>query len=446
MFATRLAAIAVADELQISSDAIVQSLRDFEGIDRRFQRMGEVKTVSGQGDAGRRLRASPDGNRGHDFGCPVRMARTAHRAGVSAASLLAHARPYGRLCQRAVRRRRAGSCSMSTPPAKRRSPTQTVGRWRAPFAPADRSSRSLSSRLDELQPVLLDLVIGEGDLVLTMGAGDIGAYAAGLPDLLRERTGAEGAEMMAPAQHIGTAGEMRFDEPMSRHTSWRAGGPGRTVLHSRQRRPISPSFSRISMPTRRFSGTGSAANLFVRDGGIPGVVISAAKMLTRPRQAGSSIVVAAGAGRAVHTAGSAMPAVGPRAVGVLRGHSRHRRRCPGDECRCSRRRDLGTGRVRAQYRPQRRNSPARSPDEYSGCLSQRQRPGSTSGFSVQTCVSIRTSTPSREVLDGMLERRKRTRNRSGCRAVAPCSAIRTAITRRRLDRGGRPEGLPDRWS
>ena len=38
--------------------------------------------------------------------------------------------------------------------------------------------------LDELQPVLLDL-ISDGDLVLTMGAGDIGAYAAGLPDLLR---------------------------------------------------------------------------------------------------------------------------------------------------------------------------------------------------------------------------------------------------------------------
>jgi hypothetical protein len=35
-------------------------------------------------------------------------------------------------------------------------------------------------------PVLDGLVAG-GDLVLTMGAGDIGAYAAGLPDLLRHR-------------------------------------------------------------------------------------------------------------------------------------------------------------------------------------------------------------------------------------------------------------------
>lgn len=38
--------------------------------------------------------------------------------------------------------------------------------------------------LDDLPPVLLDL-LEDGDLVLTMGAGDIGAYAAGLPELLR---------------------------------------------------------------------------------------------------------------------------------------------------------------------------------------------------------------------------------------------------------------------
>ncbi len=37
--------------------------------------------------------------------------------------------------------------------------------------------------LDDLQPVLLGL-LEDGDLVLTMGAGDIGAYAAGLPDLI----------------------------------------------------------------------------------------------------------------------------------------------------------------------------------------------------------------------------------------------------------------------
>jgi UDP-N-acetylmuramate--alanine ligase len=37
--------------------------------------------------------------------------------------------------------------------------------------------------LDELAPVLQGL-LADGDLLLTMGAGDIGACAAGLPDLL----------------------------------------------------------------------------------------------------------------------------------------------------------------------------------------------------------------------------------------------------------------------
>ena len=38
--------------------------------------------------------------------------------------------------------------------------------------------------LDDVQSVLLDL-IEDGDLVLTMGAGDIGAFAGELPDLIR---------------------------------------------------------------------------------------------------------------------------------------------------------------------------------------------------------------------------------------------------------------------
>jgi len=39
--------------------------------------------------------------------------------------------------------------------------------------------------LDDLKPVLESL-LADGDLLLTMGAGDIGAYAAGLPELLAD--------------------------------------------------------------------------------------------------------------------------------------------------------------------------------------------------------------------------------------------------------------------
>ena len=39
---------AVADELQIADDAVVRALENFEGIDRRFQSLGEVQTDAGK--------------------------------------------------------------------------------------------------------------------------------------------------------------------------------------------------------------------------------------------------------------------------------------------------------------------------------------------------------------------------------------------------------------
>ena len=43
-----LAAIAVAQELQISDQAVIEALESFEGIDRRFQNQGEVETTNGR--------------------------------------------------------------------------------------------------------------------------------------------------------------------------------------------------------------------------------------------------------------------------------------------------------------------------------------------------------------------------------------------------------------
>jgi len=68
----------------------------------------------------------------------------------------------------------------------------------APIAGADGRSlaRAIRSRgatepvfvesLDDLPPVLADL-LADGDLVLTMGAGDIGAFATSLPELLASK-------------------------------------------------------------------------------------------------------------------------------------------------------------------------------------------------------------------------------------------------------------------
>ena len=50
MTADALAAIAVARELEIPDDAVQKALRDFEGIGRRFDILGEVRTAGGTVD------------------------------------------------------------------------------------------------------------------------------------------------------------------------------------------------------------------------------------------------------------------------------------------------------------------------------------------------------------------------------------------------------------
>ena len=179
-----LAAIAVADELQVADDAVVSALKNFEGIDRRFQSLGDIETVAGKimlvddyghhpteiaatlsaartGWPGRRVvlvfqphRFSRTRDLLDDFATVLSEADVAIVLDVYAAGEEPIAGADGRAIARAVR---------------------TRGAVEPVFV----------ETLDELQPVL-ESVIEDGDLVLMMGAGDIGAYAAGLPDLLRK--------------------------------------------------------------------------------------------------------------------------------------------------------------------------------------------------------------------------------------------------------------------
>ncbi len=100
--------------------------------------------------------------------------------------------------------------------------------------------------------------------------------------------------MMAAARQIGVQGELRHDEPMSRHTSWRVGGPAETFFVPASIDDLSAFLAELDRSTPVFwHGVGS--NLLVRDGGIPGVVISATKMLRTLEQV-DGYRVRAGAG------------------------------------------------------------------------------------------------------------------------------------------------------
>ena len=177
-----LAAIAVADELQISNDALAKALEEFEGIDRRFQRLGEVHTSAGT--------VMIVDDYGHH---PTEIAAT-----LSAASsgwpgkrvvLVFQPHRYSRT------RDLMDDFATVLSDADVLVLLEVYAAGEEPIAGADgrAMARAIRSRgsvepvfvetLDDLQPVLLDL-LEDGDLLLTMGAGDIGAYVAGLPELI----------------------------------------------------------------------------------------------------------------------------------------------------------------------------------------------------------------------------------------------------------------------
>jgi UDP-N-acetylmuramate dehydrogenase len=100
--------------------------------------------------------------------------------------------------------------------------------------------------------------------------------------------------MMAAAKDLTVQGELRYSEPMSRHTSWRAGGPAEVFFVPASIEDLSAFLAELDIDVPIFwHGVGS--NLLVRDSGIPGVVVSAAKML-RDLERIDNYLVRAGAG------------------------------------------------------------------------------------------------------------------------------------------------------
>jgi UDP-N-acetylmuramate--alanine ligase len=159
-----LAAIAVADELQISDAAVIAALEKFEGIDRRFQSLGEVQT-----GAGKVLLVDDYGHH------PTEVAATlaAAKSGYPERRVVLVFQPH-RYTRTRLDVYAAGEETISG--ADGRSMARAV-RTRGAVEPV------FVERLDDLAGVLKD-VLNDGDLVLTMGAGDIGAYAQSLPELL----------------------------------------------------------------------------------------------------------------------------------------------------------------------------------------------------------------------------------------------------------------------
>jgi UDP-N-acetylmuramate--alanine ligase len=177
-----LAAIAVARELDIADEAIAAALANFEGIDRRMQELGELRWPGGTalllddyGHHPREVAATMEALRGAWPGRrlvavfqPHRFSRTRDLLDDFAA-VLSDADALV-LCE-----------------------VYPAGEEPIPGADGRSLARAIRSRgrvepvfLEDLEtlPDVLPGVLDDGDLVVTFGAGSIGAAAAGLPGRL----------------------------------------------------------------------------------------------------------------------------------------------------------------------------------------------------------------------------------------------------------------------
>ena len=186
-----LAAIAVATELEIDDAAIQRALAGFQGIDRRLQVLGEV-------DIGRGRITLVD-DYGHH---PTEIAATleAARQAWPGRRLLLAFEPHRYTRTRDLLDDFAQV--LSTADALVVAEVYPAGETPIPGADGKALCRAIRSRgtvepvllksLDELPQVLADIAC-DGDVVLTMGAGSIGAAAHDLPATLPAAAKAGGA-------------------------------------------------------------------------------------------------------------------------------------------------------------------------------------------------------------------------------------------------------------
>ena len=95
--------------------------------------------------------------------------------------------------------------------------------------------------------------------------------------------------MMAVQTSPAVCGEIRRDELMSRHTSWRVGGPAELFYKPASLDDLSLFLSTLDEDVAIF-WFGLGSNLLVRDGGLPGVVIAASGIFTELEKTGEQTV------------------------------------------------------------------------------------------------------------------------------------------------------------
>ncbi|HEX2138975.1 MAG TPA: cyanophycin synthetase, partial [Woeseiaceae bacterium] len=178
-------AVAIAGELQIADDALVRALEKFEGIDRRFQNYGDIRTR-----AGKVMLVDDYGHHPTEIDATVAAAR----AGWPDRRIVLVFQPHRYSRTRDLMDDFASVLAVADVLVVLE--VYAAGETPIPGADGRAIARAVRSRggvepvfveaLDALPAVLEDL-LEPGDLLLTMGAGDIGSMAGRLPSLLARK-------------------------------------------------------------------------------------------------------------------------------------------------------------------------------------------------------------------------------------------------------------------
>jgi UDP-N-acetylmuramate dehydrogenase len=86
-------------------------------------------------------------------------------------------------------------------------------------------------------------------------------------------------DMSESARMAGLRGTLRYDEPMAKHVSWRAGGRARIFFQPADVADLSMFLATLE-PGEPVLFVGLGSNLLVRDGGFPGAVVFTHHTLT----------------------------------------------------------------------------------------------------------------------------------------------------------------------
>lgn len=117
-------------------------------------------------------------------------------------------------------------------------------------------------------PALLGSQLREGDLVLTLGAGNI--HEAG-------RALAEDLSLRREIRQVLGPGRILLHEPLAKHTTLRIGGPARFWVEPETETGFADLVRFCSDRQIPFLVLGRGSNLLIRDGGFPGVVAHLAR-------------------------------------------------------------------------------------------------------------------------------------------------------------------------